>query len=96
MIDAEKTRLEYGYEVTCAACGTKFESTRYDAAYCSSTCRSKAKRAKGQLDREIAAARAAVDVLVQRLPPVGAGKTFNALMDIQTRIGKALALVESE
>jgi hypothetical protein len=44
----------------CAACGSKFKANRVDARYCSGACRTRAHRARAQLDaldREIEAAR---------------------------------------
>jgi predicted nucleic acid-binding Zn ribbon protein len=50
--------------VNCSVCGKAFEASRHDAAYCSSTCRTKARRAKQGKEKAIAAARQAINELV--------------------------------
>jgi len=52
-------------EVECKQCGKKFEASSQFASYCSSTCRTRARRAKQGKDKAIAAARAAINELVQ-------------------------------
>lgn len=49
--------------MTCEHCGNPFVSSRIDASYCSSTCRTQARRAKQGKDKAIAQAIAAIDNL---------------------------------
>jgi len=42
------------YDVICIECGEEFQATRFDAAFCSSTCRSRNHRAKQRIDQDIA------------------------------------------
>jgi len=51
--------------VNCSVCGQAFEASRHDAKFCSSTCRTKARRATQAKDKAIARARAAIDDLMQ-------------------------------
>jgi len=84
------------YEVQCAVCEKWFESMRYDASFCSSTCRSRYNRSLAEADKLIAAASKSVAALVDRLPRTGASKTESALKDLRALIDRALASVESE
>lgn len=49
----------------CEECGKPFDSSRYDARYCSATCRSKMHRKAQAKDKAIARARAAIDELMK-------------------------------
>jgi predicted nucleic acid-binding Zn ribbon protein len=51
--------------VNCPVCGKAFKASRDDATFCSSTCRTKARRAKQGKDKAIAAARQAINELVK-------------------------------
>lgn len=84
------------YEVQCYQCGAWFTSERYDASFCSSTCRSKHARSKQVLQKRIERANNAIDDLLTHLPNTGESKTFNALLDIQNKITKAISNVEMD
>jgi len=49
----------------CEECGKRFDSSRYDARYCSATCRSKMHRKAQAKDKAIARAKAAIDELMK-------------------------------
>lgn len=84
------------YSVICYECGTEFEATRFDAAFCGSTCRSRNHRKSKQLDKIIDKAKTLVNDLIARMPKHGESKSYSALMAIRNRIDSALSVVESE
>jgi len=94
--DTERRRVEDGYIVECLVCGKEFEATRIDAAFCSSTCRSRFHRAAKMLDKRIERAERAIDDLIKHLPIHGESRTFKTLEKLQKRIESALASVEAE
>jgi len=49
----------------CEHCGNPFVSSRIDATYCTSTCRTQARRKSQAKDRAIAKAQAAIDELMK-------------------------------
>lgn len=94
--DTERIRSEDGYQVECVMCGTWFDATRFDASYCSSTCRSRWHRSKKQLDKRIQYAENAVNSLINHLPHRGQSKTYAALLNLSRRIASALAQVDTD
>lgn len=96
MHDAERRRTENGYLVECLVCGTEFEATRIDAAFCSSTCRSRYHRADKILEKRIERAERAVNDLIDHLPPNGETQTYKTLERLSKRINSALTHVEIE
>lgn len=48
----KRARL-YNIEVWCDCCGQRFNASRYDAKYCSSSCRSRARRLELKRSRAI-------------------------------------------
>ncbi len=59
-------RYHYKYRaVTCSVCGQSFTASRDDAKFCSSTCRTKARRATQAKDKAIARAKVAIADLTQ-------------------------------
>jgi len=84
-----------GYIVTCYECGKEFESIRDDSAFCSSTCRSRNHRRKGQLDKDIQKAQHLIETLIARMPSSGESKVYLALTSMSTQIDRALAYVET-
>ena len=87
-------RGEGFYEVECAECGKWFESQRYDAVFCSSTCRSRNHRMIQKLDTDLERLNTLVDDLVNRMPSEGESKTYLALTKLRNRLDNVLALVE--
>lgn len=83
------------YEVCCVQCGKWFTAQRYDASFCSSTCRSRFSRGRAMVDTRRKRAEAAIDDLIKHLPKQGHSKTFKTLDAIQRRIASALAEVET-
>lgn len=93
-VETERIANGFGYDVQCAECGAWFESTRFDAAFCSSTCRSRWHRSKQATERRIERAQNAVESLIDHLPKTRKSITFDALLELQKRISSALASVE--
>lgn len=89
-------RGEGFYEVQCYQCNKWFESQRYDAAFCSSTCRSRNHREAKQVDKDIIKAKALVNALISRLPRKGDSKIYKELTSLRNRIDSALSTVEGE
>ena len=79
-----------GYRVECIQCGTWFDATRYDATLCSSTCRSRYRRALIEESKRIERAGKAVDGLIELLPQ---GDALAALVDLEKRIRDAIESV---
>lgn len=94
--DVERIRTEAGYNVECVMCGTWFEATRYDASYCSSTCRSRYHRAQKQVDKRIERGKNAVGTLINHLPNTGESKTYIALLELSRSIAYALSQVNTD
>lgn len=79
-----------GYRVECVVCGTWFDATRYDATLCSSTCRSRYRRALIEESKRIERAGKAIDGLIELLPQ---GDALAALVDLEKRIRDAIESV---
>lgn len=94
--DVEIERDCYGYLVTCVQCGNDFDSSRFDAAFCSSTCRSRNHRSKLKLDKDIAKINKIADELIDGLPRNGESKTYLALNQLIVRLEYAVSSVEGE
>jgi len=81
-----------GYRVECAVCGTWFDATRFDAAFCSSTCRTRYRRSLKEESKRIERAEGAIDDLINILPD-GEGDALAALIRLQKRIQDAIESV---
>jgi len=92
--DVERITTDEGYHVECVMCGNWFDAVRYDASYCSSTCRSRYHRSKKILDRRIERAENSVNELINHLPKNGESKTYITLLALSRRIASALTQVE--
>jgi len=96
MHDIERITIDGGYRVECGMCGEWFDAVRYDAAYCSSTCRSRYHRSKKILDKRIEHAEKSVNELINHLPKNGESKTYITLLALSRRIASALTQVEMD
>lgn len=94
--DREIVNHDGYYTVECVECGKSFDAKRYDAAFCSPTCRTKNHRAKGLLEKRVKKAQESIGELISILPRNRHSKTFDALTTIRKQIDLALASVESE
>jgi hypothetical protein len=84
------------YEVQCYECGKWFESMRYDAVFCSPTCRSRNHRSKQELDKKLAQLKTLVQGLIENMPRTGESKTYKELTSIRNQITSALESVDHE
>lgn len=83
------------YEVECFVCHKIFSAKRYDAAFCSATCRSRHLRQRQMAVKRAKEATRAVTALIEHLPSHGADNAvFDALQGLQVLISRALANVE--
>lgn len=85
-----------GYQVHCVECGKPFESARSDAAFCSSTCRSRAHRKEAKRQRVIDLALQNVIALCAQMPRKGDSPEFEAANKIIKYISLAVNRVESK
>jgi hypothetical protein len=84
-----------GYRVYCVECDNWFESVRSDAAFCSSTCRSRAHRRDKRRQRDIDIMLAAVVKVCDNLPKTGDSPEFDALNKAIKFVSVALNRVRS-
>ena len=94
--DVERETIDGGYLVICFQCEREFEAVRYDAMFCSSTCRSRHRRSLQQLDKDIDKTKILVNKLISRMPRRGGSNIYRTLTSLRNRIDSALALVEGE
>lgn len=85
-----------GYLVHCVECGTGFESTRSDAAFCSSTCRSRAHRKEKARQRDIDLMLQYVVKVCDNMNKRGGSPEFDALNKAIKYVSVALNRVESK
>lgn len=84
------------YRVNCAQCGKVFESSRYDASFCSSTCRSKHTRQQQNRAKEIERLKTHLEKVLQAMPNRGESPEFDALNWVIRRVSKAINWVEKK
>lgn len=96
MVETERIRQDGYWLIWCAECNLRFDSRRMDAAYCSSTCKTRAHRKKEEMEKTISRARDILNDLIDLTPDVGDSAGFQALLDIQKRILKKLEWIEME
>lgn len=95
--DVERVHNEArSWSVICVQCGEEFESTRSDATFCSSTCRSKYTRRQQGRQKTIDRAKEAVEKMLANMPRTGDSAEFDACNWIIRRISKAVNNVESK
>jgi len=97
--DTERTGLGWGngYLVTCANpdCGKQFEAKRYDASFCSSTCRSQYRRAGQKRQQVRDNALAAVAALIDQMTFERPSKDSYTVDKLIKQLMSAAAQVES-
>jgi len=82
------------WRITCVECGNVFESTRSDATFCNSTCRSKFTRRIQNRQKTIDRAKAALEKMLTNMPRTGDSAEFDACNWIIRRVSKAVNNVE--
>lgn len=85
---------ELEYRTTCVECGEDFYAKRYDAAFCSSTCRSREHRRRANRGVRIAQALYAIDEILKSMPRTGDSPEFEACQKIIRRVTNAVNNVE--
>lgn len=79
--------------VKCPVCDKAFEASRPDATFCSSTCRTKARRASQAKDKAIAKAKTAIEELLKYETSASVADCLKEVFDwlINPNPGKELA-----
>lgn len=85
-----------GYTVTCYVCGKEFEAERFDATFCSSTCRARQHRKLQRWSKLTNQIDDGLDELIASMPKRGSSPTMQFLQHMQRRIERAIAWVESD
>jgi hypothetical protein len=84
------------YEVQCYECEKWFESMRYDAVFCSATCRSRNHRHAQKFDKKLAQLKTLVNELITNMPREGESRTYQELTEIRNQIDRALETVDHD
>jgi len=93
--DVERHSEENEYLVTCTECKKEFSAKRYDAAFCSSTCRGREFRRRVKREQQVGIAIWEVKQMLKNMPSVGKSPEFDACNEIIVLISRALNNVES-
>lgn len=86
--DTDRVKVDdFTWRVQCVQCGTRFESRRSDASFCSAKCRVAYSREIKQFQRDLLNAEYAVQKLLDR--PLRSDKSPH--YEVLTRLGKKIA-----
>jgi hypothetical protein len=80
-----KRYVEFNRTKCCIQCGDMFNSSRYNADFCSARCRKRRQRELERIDAHLAAALFILDDLKAHKGHVGEEKAFQAVQKIAAR-----------